>query len=257
MATISEKIAESLKVLKQLQDEEGFVILHGTEQISRIHLTRLLNSGWLKEVIKGWYIASRPGMEGDTTDWYTSYWAFVSKYCNSRFEDHWSLAPEQSLDLWSGNTTVPLQTIIRNPQGNNNVINLLYGTSLFNLKAYLPSKMYVNSEFGVRMYSLAEALVFVSPTYYLKNPISVRTCLLSVKDESEILGILADKGASLRAGRLAGAFRNVGRNQTADNIIKYMRRMGYDVREEDPFKDKSVGVPPVAVSPYVARISLM
>ena len=46
-------------------------------------------------------------MEGDTTDWYTSYWAFMSKYCTSRFGDSWSLTAEQSLDLHSGNTTVP------------------------------------------------------------------------------------------------------------------------------------------------------
>ena len=42
MATIAEKVAESLEQLKQLQDTEKFVVLHGTEQLSRVHLTRLL-----------------------------------------------------------------------------------------------------------------------------------------------------------------------------------------------------------------------
>lgn len=255
--TFSDKIAESLKVLKELQDKDGFVVLHSTEQIGRQHLVRLLNAGWLKEVIKGWYIASRPGMEGDTTDWYTSYWAFVSKYCDSRFEEHWSLTPEQSLDLLSGNTTVPLQTIIRNPKGNNNVINLLYGTSIFNLKAKLPLNPYVDKEYGLRMYSLAEALVYVSPTYFRQNPISARTCLQMVKDATDIIRILVDEGASFRAGRLVGAFRNIGRTKIADDIMSYMRKLGYDVREEDPFEDKSIGLPEISVSPYVARISLM
>ena len=193
--------------------------------MSSVHLTRLLSEGWLKEVVKGWYIASRPGMEGDTTDWYTSYWAFMSKYCNSRFGDSWSLTAEQSLDLHSGNTTVPIQTIIRNPDGNNNVTSLLYGTSLFNLKAKLPASIYIHPEYSVRMYSLAEALVFVSPTYFLQNPISARTCLQMVKDESEIYGILADEGASTRAGRLVGAFRNIGRENIANNIIEYIQNM--------------------------------
>ena len=79
MATIAERLAESLEQLKALQDSEKTVILQGTERLSRVHLNRLLREGWLKEVIKGWYIASRPGMEGDTTDWFTSYWAFISK----------------------------------------------------------------------------------------------------------------------------------------------------------------------------------
>lgn len=257
MATVAEKIAESLEQLKQLQEAENFVVLHGTEQLSRVHLTRLLSEGWLKEVVKGWYIASRPGMEGDTTDWYTSYWAFMSKYCTSRFGDSWSLTAEQSLDLHSGNTTVPIQTIIRNPHGNNNVTSLLYGTSLFNLKAKLPASIYILPEYGVRMYSLAEALVFVSPTYFRRNPISARTCLQMVRDESEIYGILADEGASTRAGRLVGAFRNIGRDKIANNILAYMKRLGYDVREEDPFEDKVDNISPVPVSPYVARLTLM
>jgi hypothetical protein len=257
MATIVEKVAESLEQLKQLQDAENFVVLHGTEQLSRVHLTRLLREGWLKEVVKGWYIASRPGMEGDTTDWYTSFWAFMSKYCASRFGKNWSLTAEQSLDLHSGNTTVPIQTIIRNPDGNNNVTSLLYGTSLFNLKAKLPSSIYTHSEFGVQMYTLAEALVFVSPTYFRQNPISARTCLQMVKDESEICGILADEGASTRAGRLVGAFRNIGRDKIANNILGLMKRLGYDVREEDPFEDKVESISPFPISPYVARISLM
>ncbi len=257
MATIVEKVAESLEQLKQLQDAENFVVLHGTEQLSRVHLTRLLREGWLKEVVKGWYIASRPGMEGDTTDWYTSFWAFMSKYCASRFGKKWSLTAEQSLDLHSGNTTVPIQTIIRNPDGNNNVTSLLYGTSLFNLKAKLPSSIYTHSEFGVQMYTLAEALVFVSPTYFRQNSISARICLQMVKDESEICGILADEGASTRAGRLVGAFRNIGRDKIANNILGLMKRLGYDVREEDPFEDKVGSISPFPISPYVARISLM
>ncbi len=257
MATVAEKLAESLELLKQLQDKESFVVLQGTKQLSRVHLTRLLNEGWLKEVLKGWYIASRPGMEGDTTDWYTSYWAFISKYCTSRLGNSWCLTAEQSLDLHSGNTTVPIQTIIRNPDGNNNVTLLLYGTSLFNLKAKLPESIYIHPEYGVRMYSLAEALVYVSPTYFRQNPISARTSLQMVKDESDIYGILTDVGASTRAGRLAGAFRNIGREKIANNILAYMKRLGYDIREEDPFEDKVENLSPTPASPYVTRLSLM
>ena len=256
MATVAERLAESLKQLKLLQDAENFVVLHGTDQLSRVHLTRLLSEGWLKEVIKGWYIASRPGMEGDTTDWYTSYWAFISKYCASRFGKKWSLTAEQSLDLHSGDTTVPMQTIIRNPEGNNNVTQLLYGTNLFNLKANLPVYTYIHPEYGVRMYSLAEALVFVSPSFFRQHPISARTCLQMVKDESEIYGILADEGASKRAGRLVGAFRNIGRDKIANNILGYMKRLGYDIREEDPFEDKDAHNALVARGYYQAFLAV-
>jgi hypothetical protein len=39
-------------------------------------------------------------------------------------------------------------------------------------------------------------------------------------------------------GRLAGAFRNIGRDQIADNVIASMRAAGFTVNEIDPFKDK-------------------
>ena len=59
------------------------------------------------------------------------------------------------------------------------------------------------------------------------------------------------------AGRLAGAFRNIGRAKIADEIIKTMRSAGYDARESDPFKSPTPFThPPRALSPYVIRMRL-
>lgn len=74
MATMAEKMAASLEELRKLQEKDRCVVLQGTAEIGRTHLTRLLDNGWLQEVMKGWYIAARPGTEGDTTVWYTSFW---------------------------------------------------------------------------------------------------------------------------------------------------------------------------------------
>ncbi|MDE5947673.1 MAG: hypothetical protein K2G86_02640 [Prevotella sp.] len=82
MATVAEKLAESLELLKQLQDKENFVVLQGTKQLSRVHLTRLLNEGWLKEVLKGWYIASRPGNEHHACNG----WLFMDNYPGRKTE---------------------------------------------------------------------------------------------------------------------------------------------------------------------------
>lgn len=53
MATIAEKMVESLEVLRQLQKGSERVVLNGTKQMSRTHLTRLLKAGYLQEVMKG------------------------------------------------------------------------------------------------------------------------------------------------------------------------------------------------------------
>ncbi len=60
MATPSEKLAESLEVLRTLQDENGKAVIKA-EELSRTHKERLIANGVIQEVIKGWFITSRPG----------------------------------------------------------------------------------------------------------------------------------------------------------------------------------------------------
>ena len=55
MATMAEKMAASLEELRKLQEKDRCVVLQGTAEIGRTHLTRLLDNGWLQEVMKGWY----------------------------------------------------------------------------------------------------------------------------------------------------------------------------------------------------------
>jgi hypothetical protein len=59
------------------------------------------------------------------------------------------------------------------------------------------------------------------------------------------------------AGRLAGAFRNIGRERIAGEILKTMRSADYEVRERDPFEEPTTfKVPARTPSPYVMRMHL-
>jgi hypothetical protein len=43
----------------------------------RTHRERLKANGFLREVMKGWYVPSRPDeKEGDSTAWYASFWRY-------------------------------------------------------------------------------------------------------------------------------------------------------------------------------------
>jgi hypothetical protein len=102
MATPSDKLAQSLEALKALQDQ-GIIAIR-TNNMTRTHRERLLKNGFIKGVMKGWYISSRPDEPtGESTAWYASFWGFCSDYLNSRFVDKWCLSPEQSLSIHSGN----------------------------------------------------------------------------------------------------------------------------------------------------------
>jgi hypothetical protein len=102
----------------------GWVVVPRSDLLT--HRERLLKHGFLQEVIKGWYIPSRPDeVKGDSTAWYASFWRFAAVYLGTRFRKNWSLSPEQSLSLHAGNWTVPQQLAVRSPKGRNNVTSAL------------------------------------------------------------------------------------------------------------------------------------
>lgn len=257
MATPQEKLAQSLEKLKELQDKGHTAIK--TKDLSRLNRERLLEHGFIKEVMQGWYIIVPPDeQKGDSTSWYASYWSFCARYLENRFGQDYCISAEQSLQIHAGNTTVPQQLIIRTIKGTNAITPLIHGTSLFSMKSTLPNKAEIEIKDNIRTLNLASSLVNCTPTMFKQNSIEMRTALAMIQDSSEILEILLEGGHTKIAGRLAGAFRNIGRFRIADDIIKTMKTATYDVREEDPFET----APPVALSirdksPYVNRIRLM
>ena len=257
MATPSEKLAESLAALKSLQDK-GEVAIRSRD-LTRTHRERLVKHGFLQDVIKGWYIPSRPDENaGESTAWYASFWTFCASYLESRFGQEWSLSPEQSLSIHAGNWTVPRQLLVRAKRPSNNITALPHDTSLLDVRAELPEQQDQTTIDCLRLFSLPAALIACAPGSYHQKPTDMRTALAMIGDASEVLEQLLEGGHSTIAGRLAGAFRNIGRNDIAGDINKTMKAAGYDVRENDPFEAPS----PILFtrrekSPYVGRINLM
>ncbi len=258
MATPSEKLAESLEMLHKLQNANGAAAIRARD-IPRTHRERLTANGFLREVMKGWYAPSRPDeKEGDSTAWYASYWRFAAIYLEARFGKNWSLSPEQSLSLHGGNRTVPRQLLVRSPKAGNKVVPLPHGTSLFDVRAALPAAKDREEQEGLRIFSLESALIECSPQYFTSHATDTRTALSIVRDVSGLLARLLEGGRSTVAGRLAGAFRNGGRDRLADEIQKTMAAAGYDVRESDPFRDRpTLTFTARETSPYVNRIKLL
>ena len=151
MATPSEKLAESLEALKSLQDQE--IVAVRSRDLSRTHRERLIKNGFLQEVIKGWYIRSRPDeAPGESTSWYASFWDFCASYLGSRFGAEWCLSAEQSLALHTENRTVPKQLLVRTRKAKNNVTNLPFDTSILDIRADIPDKTDAVIDKGLRLF---------------------------------------------------------------------------------------------------------
>lgn len=147
---------------------------------------------------------------------------------------------------------------MRTPKGGNKSTALPLGTSLFDIRAAIPTPEDAAAQDGLRLFSIPAALIASAPGLYENNAIDARAALATVRDASELLGRLLQGGHSAIAGRLAGAFRNIERERIADDILKAMRSAGYTVREQDPFATKLKTLLPARErSPYAGRIRLM
>ena len=119
--------------------------------------------------------------------------------------------------------------------------SLAHGNSVFDVRASLPEGNAREARDGLILFSLPAALVASSPTVFRQNPIDARTALATVTDTTGVLEILLRGDHSVIAGRLAGAFRNVGRERIADDVLSTMKAAGYTVREQDPFCQREIG----------------
>jgi len=250
MATLPQKLASSLEKLHKLQSGGRRVLR--SKEFPRADRERLLDQGFLREVIKGWLISASPdAAPGDTTPWFASFWEFCARYCEFRFGKNWHLSAEQSLLLHAEDTVIPTQVIVYSRKGTNNTLSLLFGTSFYDLKSKMPNASDLVVKSGLRLFKPATALVRVSEDFMRRHPAEVHVLLAGIRDSSEILTPLLAGGHTVVAGRLAGAFACFGRKDVADEIVKAMKAAGYDVRPADPFAEQQTfgklqtGVPPI------------
>lgn len=255
--TLSEKLAQSLEYLLELQ-KKGIKAIRSRD-LTRTHLNRLTKNGFLKEVIKGWYVPCSPDeAQGDSTSWYVSFWDFCASYLNKRFNNAWCLSPEQSLMLHAENWTIPQQLLVRSKKGNNKITQLPFHTSLLDVRYTMPKKADIEEKNGIRIYAKIPALISSSPSFFIQHPTDARTILATIQDASEILPDLLEGGHSTIAGRLVGAFRNIGQQRIADDIKKTMVATGYDIRELDPFSTEiKLHFSNRMMSPHVNRMRIL
>ena len=231
-----------------------------SRDLSRVHRERLVQQGFLREVIRGWLISSSPGTDpGDSTPWHASFWEFCADYCEDRFGGQWHLSPEQSLLLHAENTVIPRQVVIYTPKGSNNTVGLPFDTSLYDLKQKkMPPANDLIARDGLRLFSPEAALIKVTEPFFARHRIEARVALTGVHDATGILRRFLNGGHSSIAGRLAGAFRRIGREDVADEILSVMKSAGYDVRESDPFPpEQGFGAAVSSAAPIVGRLHAM
>ena len=219
-----------------------------------------MDAGFLRPVVKGWYLVSRPGdAPGDTTPWFAAMREFVAGYCSARFDDDWHVAPAYSVLVHAGATALPVQVIVHSPRGGNHTLALPGNCSLIDVRVIgTPPTEHVEVREGLRVLVLPVALIRVPEHFFQTSATDAHVALAGLPDASDLNRELLAGGHSVVAGRLAGALRAIGRHNLADDILGTMRAVGYTVQESNPFHiEPPVLTTPRATSPYVNRLHLM
>lgn len=254
MATYAEKLADSLSALKAVQGEHRLVIR--ARELSRTHLERLVKAGYLKLIVKGWYMPSRPDeQQGDTTTWYASLRDFIRGYCDDRFGSDWYINAETSLQLLTGATTLPRQMLVNAKVGKNNLLSLPAGSSVYDYRAkdFAPPELR-NEAQGLRVLTLDAALVRAAPHLWQADPMTMHIALGQLQDVSGISRILLEGGHSVVAGRLAGALEAAEKPDFAQELVASMTAAGHVVVKNNPFELPVAPLRPLPESPYCGRI---
>jgi len=172
-------------------------------------------------------------VKGESTAWYASFWRFCGAYLEARFGVRGAFtgtiafASCRQLDR-----ARPARGTVaaRGQQGHQTPAWHV----LLELRIALPSVADRKEEADLRLFSVESALIACSPNYFSNNATDVRAVLPMIRDASGLLARLLEGGHTVIAGRLAGAFRNTGRDRIADDIVKTMTAAGYAVRETIP-----------------------
>lgn len=228
-------------------------------QLAKQHKTRLNKAGFLKPIIRGWYLLDADLSVEDTGEsvlWQECYWAFVGQYLEHHLGEDYVVSAEQSLDILTGNNQLPKQLLIGNTAKQNRIVKLPRSLDLSLFSALTLPATVAHHE-GVRLYTLEDALIRVGPAYFRRQPQEVALGLKAANPTTLLAGLLAT-GNQEAAGRLAGACRAFNQPAQADELLAGMGAAGYTVRETNPFDQP---VPDISVmrpgSPYAARLELL
>lgn len=229
--------------------------------ISRSDRERLRRAGFLMDIVKGWYLLVRPGVNtGESTAWYASFWNFLDAYFSERFGNDYCLSAAASLELHIDTTNIPRQVVAITARGGKTLLNLPHDTSVLvyqDAKA-IPSDVDVLG--GVRVMSLHTALCRLPPAYYRSNPVNAELALRSLKDTGKLIRIVLEENAPSLAGRFAGAYAFLGDAAKAREITSAAKSAGLTVKIENPFDRDApalLGSAPRVLSPQVGRIKAM
>jgi len=220
---------------------------------------KLSTAGYLYEIMRGWYLLTKPAGKGSSTLWFSHYWSFVSEYLNDRFDNDFCLTAESSLDLLSEQNIISRQVTIITKRPSNQTIDLPHDTSLL---LYQNEKNFPKSfekKNGLNFIPLNEAICRAQPNYFINNSLNTEICLKLIASPSDLSTILLKEQLVAAANRIIGAYLALNDDHSAQQIQADMLAAGIALNPINPFESQKLFLvnKPKLRSPHAGRISAL
>jgi hypothetical protein len=256
--TEQQKLAAALTELHQVLGSERGVV-RGNQLRNAVRVL-LLERGYLREILKGWYFVSDPlAAPGDTTPFFANYWEYLASYLSERFGRDYCLTAEHSLLRQAHHNVVPRQLNVMLAVNRSQIQGLAFGHSvaLYPGGKSFPAPEYQEMVMGVRCMSAPYCLVMLNPHYFRDHAREVQIVMGKIDDPSAIAALVDINTAGV--ARLVSAYRCIGSNEFAEAILRQLSGLKTTLPVDDnPFADEPIyqlGTP--GRSPLYTRIKVL
>ena len=253
--TPRQKLARALEELYGVLGSNRGVVRG--QQLTNANRVLLLESGYLREILKGWYFVSDPTAEpGDTTPFFANFWEYLARYFGERFGAGYCLTAEHSLLRHAQHTVIPKTVNVMLEANQSQVQELAFGhtVAMFPGKSTFPTATQTVDIHGLRCMSIPLSLVNLPPRHFIAYGREVQI----VMSQLQAPGALAAQVNINRAGltRILSAYRQANRGDFADAVLQQLAGFGIHLKtDETPFDATPVyalGQP--GRSPLYARV---
>lgn len=253
-----EKLLKALEAVQQRKTQHPSIV--ESHEIDRKYRELLLRTGWLREIIRGWYLLVRPDAPTqDSTVWYAHFWEFLAVYLKKHYQNEYCLSAEASLDVLLEKPNTPKQVIIITAKGGSGSPRILpYDTSLliYSDPKNIPFEKVVVQ--NLQVMSLPLALCRVAPVFFKTCPIDAEIALKSIKSASELSQIILKYDLKRAGERLVGAYQFLGLSKIATQLKAELEAFGMNIIPENPFEEEIPLLKSLRpLSPYTGRIEAM
>jgi hypothetical protein len=207
-----------------------------SRKLSRNFREKLLVSGNLNYIAKGYYLLVYPGEKRDMV-WQDSFLRFARLYLHKKFGSNYWLSPLSTLQVLRGNNLGQLNLCVSSPKGSSSrTLMFPMGGSVTVLKGSKPGKTQWLQ--GLRCLSVSQAIINLERREFTSHEQICEFAFKNLTDTSEIRNHFETQFSLTQISRIIGALIHCNRNHLAKELIAFAQDQGIKIRGQNPFLSK-------------------